>query len=338
MPELKAKFTADDSQFTQAANRVQAKTLSMGSMLNRVGAGLSLAALGQFIKASVQMASDIKDAADAIDISTDALQAFRQESERAGSTAEKMEQALNRIAQARNEAITDPTGTSGKLFEKLGISLIDLEKMSVADAVVAIGKAMNAAGRDAEVMAAAVDLVGVRSKRMVEAIKAIGAAGVEGSFDKIANPFDKDTIEKMDTFVDNLKEIGTGYKAQVANLLSIVKLGPKTFVEEGEEATSRAARFRKMRAENEAFTRRLTTGERPPEESSIVKDRLAKAAREVTDKMRDKTLSAFSNISDPVAAIGRGAGKDFSYDTLGTLLRIEENTRRIQPTPAPVMR
>jgi hypothetical protein len=306
-------------------------------MLGRVGAGLSIAAIGQFIKASVQMAGDIMDAADSIGIATDTLQAFRQEAERVGSTAEKMEQSLNRIAQARNEAITDPTGTSGKLFEKLGISLVDLEKMNIADAVVAIGKAMNSAGRDAEVMGAAVDLVGVRSKRMIQAIKAIGASGAQGSFDKVSNPFDKDAMERVGLFEDNLKETITGYKAQTVSLLSIL-LGPKTFMAEGEEAMNRSARFRKMREEDQAFTRRLTTGESPTEESSMVKDRLAKAAREVTDKMRDKTMSAFSNISDPVAAIGRGAGKDFSYDTLGTLRRIEENTRRIQPTPAPAMR
>jgi hypothetical protein len=334
MPELKAKFTADDSQFSAKVDGLKGKVGMLRSAFGAMAGGFSLAAVGQFIKSSIAMASEIKDASDAIGVSTDELQAFRQEAERAGSSAEKMEQAMNKIAQARNEAISDPTGTSAKIFEKLGLSAMQLENMDLAATVVAVGQAMNAAGKDAEVMAAAVDLIGVRSKRMVEAVKAIGAAGTQGSIDKLANPFDVDAIESLDQFADNLKEVGTAYKAQVANLLALGGLAPKTFVAEGKAAEERSARFRKLRAEQEAFDRKMTTGEDTAPEQSMVQRRLAEAAR----KINDKTLSAFSNISDPVAAIGRGAGKDFSYDAAMSLREIAANTRRIQPTPAPTMR
>jgi hypothetical protein len=323
MPELKAKFTADDSQFSAKVDGLKGKVGMLRSAFGAMAGGFSLAAVGQFIKSSAAMASEIKDASDAIGVSTDELQAFRQEAERAGTSAEKMEGAMNKIAQARNEAISDPTGTSAKMFEKLGLSAMQLENMDLAATVVAVGQAMNAAGKDAEVMAAAVDLIGVRSKRMVEAVKAIGAAGTQGSINKLANPVDVDTIEKVDVMMDNLKEVGVGYMGQAANLLAVTKLVPKTFVAEGQAAEERAARFRKLRAEQEAFDRKMTTGEDTAPEQSMVQRRLAESARQIANK----TLSDFNRVSDPFVSIGRASGRDTSADVVNKLTLIEQNTR-----------
>lgn len=323
MPELKAKFTADDSQFSAKVDGLKGKVGMLRSAFGAMAGGFSLAAVGQFIKSSVTMASEIKDASDAIGVSTDELQAFRQEAERAGASAEKMEQAMNKIAQARNEAISDPTGTSAKIFEKLGLSAMQLENMDLAATVVAVGQAMNAAGKDAEVMAAAVDLIGVRSKRMVEAVKAIGAAGTQGSIDKLANPFDVDAIESLDQFTDNLKEVSTAYKAQVANLLAIGGLAPKTFVAEGKAAEERSARFRKLRAEQEAFDRKMTTGEDTAPEQSMVQRRLAEAAQ----SSYMKSLSGAERLTDPLVSIGAARGRNVTEDAIPILKEMNANIR-----------
>jgi len=348
MPELKAKFTADDSQFSAKVDGLKGKIGGLRSMFGGLASGLSLAAAGAFIKSSVEMASELQDASDSIGMTTDALQAFRQEASRAGASAEKMEMALNKIAQARNEAISDPTGPAAKTFGKLfgmDASAAALKVEGFGDletTVVAVGKALSAAGNDAEKLAAAFDLVGGRSKRMLEAIKAIGKSGVQGSFEQLDSPISVDTIASLDRFMDNLKEIGVAWKGFIAtraqeNLQSI-GMAPQTFEQQGKLAEQASARFKKLRAENEAFARKLTTGEDTPKPQSMVEKKLAEANAEAARKMQDKTMSAFSNISDPVAAIGRGAGKDFSYDAAMSLREIAANTRRIQPTPAPTMR
>jgi hypothetical protein len=353
VPELKAKFTVDNSQFSSALAKSQAGVNKFYNEMNQKGAGGSggglrsllggaigagmMMKVSQFVKESVRMASELGDAAEAIGITTDELQAFSQQAERAGSSAEKMEMALNKIGQARNQALSDPTGKEAKLFETLGLSASALEKMDVAQTVAAIGQALNAAAGDAEKMAAGVDLVGIRSKRMIEAIKQIGAAGVEGSINQVVKPISQNTISSLDSFADGVKEIWTTGKGIAATAaasgLQFFGLAPKTFDEENAQMDKDTARRKALRAANEAFTANLTTGSAIPQEQSMVSKKIMQAAI-------DRQIKAASgmNASDPFAAVGRAAGRDSVSDTLGTLRKIEENTRRIQPTPAPLMR
>lgn len=355
MPELRAKFTVDDSQFVRALAKSQAGVSKFYNEMNQKGSGGSGAAGGlrsllggaigagmlmkvsQFIRESVRMASELQDAAEAIGVTTDELQAFSQQAERAGSSAEKMEMSLNKIGQARNQALSDPTGKEAKLFDTLGISAAALEKMDVAETVASIGQALNSAAGDAEKMAAGVELVGIRSKRMIEAIKQIGATGVEGSINQVVKPISQNTISSLDSFADSFKEIWTTGKGMAAtaaaNGLQFFGLAPKTFNEENAQMDKDTARRKALRAQNEAFAANLTTGAPMPQEQSMVSKKLMQAAMD-----RQLKSASSMNVSDPFAAVGRAAGRDSVTDTLGTLRKIEENTRRIQPMPAPVMR
>jgi hypothetical protein len=334
MPELKAKFTADDSQFTQVANRVNSNVSSITSTIGKMAASwVAYQGLG-FLKSIANQAGEIQDSAEAIDITTDQLQRLEAMGLKAGVPLEKIETALNRIEQARLDAVSDRSGTAAKNFAAMGLALDSLDKLDAVGLARQMGAIALSAGRNSEEFRAFVDIIGVRTKRVVGVFEQLGSASEEVFANM--NPAlvaSAEAIAQMDTHGDNLAIAMRVAKKEAIEFMAAVTGASDAFFRflMGQEDPQSAG----VKAVT-ASLRNLDKlgGAAAPAEGLKTRARMGSAL----DKMQDKTMSAFSNISDPVAAIGRGAGKDFSYDAAMSLREIAANTRRIQPTPAPTMR
>jgi hypothetical protein len=186
---------------------------------------------------------------------------------------------------------------------------------------------LNSAGNDAEKLAAAFDLVGGRSKRMLEAIRSIGRSGVQGSIDQVVAPISADTLDSLDKFTDTLSELYTTFKSVAAtdiqSRLESLGLSPRSTKTFDEMITARANALRELRAKNEAFDRSMISGEDTPQQPSMVQRRLAEAAQ----SSYMKSLSGAERLTDPLVSIGAARGRNVTEDAIPILKEMNANIR-----------
>jgi hypothetical protein len=341
VPELKAKFTADDSQFSSKLKSAQTQLGGLKSVFGGIIGGLGVHQLVQFASNVANVASELADASDALGIATSDLQALQVLSVKAGFSLEKLEAVLNRIGTARLDAISDPTGEAAKKFAALGISVKQLSSMSVVQSIAALGKQMGILADNEGAMSAAKDIIGARSPRAVGVIRDYGAMGSQAARDAAAGyMMEEKAIKSLDGALDKLALDKMKYKSMAGNAASFL------FENIGTEAMSLGKMFDRINADKVA----LNAGKSPkgndisrikdfisnPDPSGSSRASMGASIKEAMDR-QIKAASSMNSI-DPFAAVGRAAGRDSVSDTLGTLRKIEENTRRIQPTPAPLMR
>jgi hypothetical protein len=333
--ELRAKFTADDSQFAAKLNGMKSQLGGLKSVFGGLAAGFGVQQVVQFASSVANVASELADASDALGIATSDLQALQVFAIKAGLSIEKLEAVLNRVGSARLEAIADPAGEAAKKFAALGISVKQLSSMSVTQSIAALGKQMDALSGNEWAMSAAKDILGVKSPRAVGVVKEYGRSGVQAARE-MSQEFmmTEKAVKSLDASLDKLTLTKMKAKSAIGNAIGEA-LDPDSpwFIGWREGSLSdRLKKGRSFKKENDV---------------SRVKDLIsnptgtngASTGAGIKEAMDRQLKSASSmNVSDPFAAVGRAAGRDVTSETLGALYKIVENTSRIQPTPAPVMR
>jgi hypothetical protein len=176
MPELKATFTADDKQLSRKIGGIEGAFGRLG----RMTAGLfGVGAVVGFTRSIAEAADAVQSVSDSTGISPTAIQSIRALGAESGVAAEKIETVLNRLTSAQTDAVGDAAGTAAKQFAKLGISVDDLRRLSPEKMIEAVGSAMGRSADDASAMAAAAELVGIRSKRMLTVLRQVGEDGLD---------------------------------------------------------------------------------------------------------------------------------------------------------------
>jgi hypothetical protein len=327
MPELKAKFTADDSQFSAKVDGLKGKVGGLESVFGRLAGAFGGYKMLQFGQSIVTMASDAADASDSLGMLTDDFQTLQVMATKAGVPFEKLEQAINRIKQARLNAINDPSGKEAEKFDNLRISVAELVATGddAAKLMAMLGVNMRKYAGDTKAAEAATELIGTRAKRVQKVFEEYGKAGVEGARDaNRALIMSADSVEKLDKAGDSASLATRGAKVAVG------------------ETLVRALDFSRTKREHDALMKSLEAapplsenvwrknnpnavrGLLPPPEPEYQSTFGSAAARQITNK----TLSDFNRVSDPFASIGRASGRDTSADVVNKLTLIEQNTRK----------
>lgn len=197
------KIGVDSSSLELGLKRVQSLGEKFGNnfksaVTSRLGQALSVAAITGFARSVVHAADAVGELADQLNISTDDVQKLQMASKLYGVQFEAVASAINRINDARTQAIANE-GAQRAAFERLGFTVEKLSERTLGseEVLVALGEKLNANRNDAVMMSAAVDLLGLK---LVKAAMAAGTIKDLGPIDL----FKAEDIKNIEKFNDQM--------------------------------------------------------------------------------------------------------------------------------------
>ena len=197
------KLGIDSSDFEMGVKRAQSVGEKFGSsfksaVTNRLAGALSVAAVTGFAHSIVQAADRVGELSEQLNISTDDVQRFQMAAQLYGVKFESVASAIARVNDARTSALSG-NGAQLAAFERLGISVTDLSNASLGSeqVLVRIGVILNANRNNAELMAAAADLLGLK---LTKAAMAAGTIKDLGPIDL----FKAEDIKNIERFNDQM--------------------------------------------------------------------------------------------------------------------------------------
>lgn len=219
-----AYFGGDTKQFDQAAGRVEKRGFSVSRALRlgfgAIGAGISFGA----IKGLVNDLDDIGKKADAIGLTTDALQELRMVGLRqAGLSAETTDMAMQRfvrrLAEARNGA-----GAAKQAFEEMGVSFWDAsgQAKSIDDVLYQVSDALSRTAEESDRLRLAFKLFDSEGARFVNAIGA-GADALKRAREEASKfTIPEETIRSAEVFNDQIARLLASMKAGGSKILGLI--------------------------------------------------------------------------------------------------------------------
>jgi len=215
MPELRAKFTADDTDFQRKLGHAERGVGRFGGMLGglqgRLAGAFGVGAVTQLIRSVTSGAEEIRTIADSTGFSPKFIAGMQALGEERG-VAEKITLALNRLSSAPIEALADRSSEAAKNLRTLGISASELKTLAKDPEafVYRFAKAMSQAEGNARKLDAALAVLGgVRSKGVTTIIKdlgEIGPAGFDAKFGKqLPSESELASANKADAAIDRGK-------------------------------------------------------------------------------------------------------------------------------------
>lgn len=203
---LLVKLGIDSSGFEMGVKRAQSVGEKFGSsfksaVTSKLGAALSVAAVTGFAHSVVEAADRVGELSEQLNMSTDDVQKFQMAAKLYGVKFEAVASAIGRINDARTAALSTD-GAQRAAFEKLGISVSDLSNAALGSEEVLsrVGRTLNSNRNNAEMMAAAADLLGLK---LTKAAMAAGTVKDLGPID-LFKPEDIKQIEKFNDQMDLL--------------------------------------------------------------------------------------------------------------------------------------
>lgn len=216
---LSFKSELDDSPFQKSLNRMQSGATGaaskIGSAFAAIGpamAGvLSVGAAVNFGKSILDMAGDLQDTSDALNISTDALQGLQGAFSQSGTRAEQFRQGLGKLTENQQDAIAGNEKLLNS-FSKLGIGFQDVANDAPDELILKIADGFKNAEDKGAAFAAVVDLLGKGGKSM-----ASGLSQGREELEKLSSQlkgWSKKEIQELDEVGDFFDRLGTNlYKS-----------------------------------------------------------------------------------------------------------------------------
>jgi hypothetical protein len=200
------KLGIDSTQFEMGIKRAQSVGEKFGNsfksaVTSKLAGALSVAAVTGFAHSVAEAADRVGELAEQLNISTDDVQKFQMAANLYGVKFEAVASAITRINDARTAAISND-GPQRAAFDKLGLSVQKLSDRSLGSeqVLIGLGEKLNANRNNAEMMAAAADLLGLK---LTKAAMAAGTIKDLGPIDMF-NAKDIKNIEKFNDQMDLL--------------------------------------------------------------------------------------------------------------------------------------
>lgn len=236
--QLNIILTAKDKAFAAAmdknAKRIASfaknanKDLSIASvgfekLAGAAGAFLTIAAvqqLGVAVRDAANKMGDLKDASEAIGITTDALQKLQYSAQLSGVSADVLQGSLQKLTKNFGDAAMGGTAAK-KSFDTLGLSGAALSAMPVDEALGIIADKLAAVENPAQRATLATDLFGKSGLAMVNML-ADGSAGLNAMADeaeKLGVVINRDVIENAAAAADQLDAMSMVISANLTQAL-----------------------------------------------------------------------------------------------------------------------
>ena len=197
------------AQVNQQTNTATSKLASQ--LKNRLAGAFSAGAAIAASRAIIDYTSNIKDMADRLGVSTDRFQAWGFAAEQTGAKVEDVTKAVERLANAQEDAVTNPKGQMAKAFADLGIKAEEIRSLSLEDLFLRVSRAVNEGTQSAAQMAAMVDLLGRGMGKLRPAFKE-GLDEMERMAKLKGVIIDEATIQLVEKYGDKWQEAGTKVK------------------------------------------------------------------------------------------------------------------------------
>jgi len=213
----------DGSQFeTGLARAKSAGTRFASDFKSQIGASLvgalSVGAVTSFAKAVVNMADDIGDLAEQLNITTDEVQKLQILAGQTGVSFEKLGSSIVKVNSARAKAMEDAESKERAYFAQFGIGVQDLNDKSVTnlELVRRIGQAYVDAGKPLDLQRAIAELLG---QKLTSAAGAIAKINELGPIKLIS----KEELDKLGEMNDRLDEVAR--RVKVAAVPALAEFG-----------------------------------------------------------------------------------------------------------------
>jgi hypothetical protein len=197
--ELKARFTADDSDLTRKMAGIQK---NLGKFGGAVAAAVSVGAVVAFARSILTAGKELQEMSQALELPIRNVEVLTQLGEDAGVSMEKMQMAASRIDNARMEALSDATSKSAQAMARLGITTEELQTLSNSKFIERFAQAMAKSKDTASGQSAALDVLGNKSAAVQVALSALATDG----FDKLSESMQASGQIMGDQLADNLAE------------------------------------------------------------------------------------------------------------------------------------
>lgn len=174
--ELKARFTADDSDLTRKMRGIEKRVGTFGRGLAQL---LSVGAIAQIGNEAIQSGKKIKDMSLSLGLPIRDTQVLQQLSDEVGASFEQVASAVAKIDNARMEALGDSASMGGKAMATLGITTKELQRLSSSEIVQRFATALRDGSQNADAQATAFDILGARGVQVQQVLDVLATQGFD---------------------------------------------------------------------------------------------------------------------------------------------------------------
>jgi hypothetical protein len=223
MAELKVRIGGDATGFAAAVSQAQGIGNRFALNMNKTLAGSigSAFAGGAVIAAGknlVDFAGHMTDLADAAGLTTTKLQELSFAGMQSGATPEDWAKAARNLANARADALKNPSGDQAQAFTKLGIGPEQLAGLgNTGDLIDAVGAAVQRLNIDANSTPFILDLIGNRGSVILPAMKA-GLAEAADEAHRLNSVLSADAAASLDKLGDEGSKAAARFKVMGAEI------------------------------------------------------------------------------------------------------------------------
>lgn len=204
-----AQFRQGLDEARKDVQRFKAETKAGGGMFGALRQGIAAIGLGALIREIVMTGDKFADLAQRFGISAETLQKFGYVAEQNGSSVEGMAKAINKVTIAQDDALGGNQNLR-EAFASLGVSMEELQSMSVEQLLLEIGRGSMHAS----------DLVKVLGKSSLELVPTLRSlADGSAEFGRVMS---EETIGVLGDLSDNIKQVRNDLMAGLGTALQYV--------------------------------------------------------------------------------------------------------------------
>lgn len=180
MAGLNFKATLNTQPFNSGLKGMESKVGGFASKLQgaykAAGAAVAVGAMVKLGKATLDTADNIDNLSKQLQLGLESTQSLKVMMDEAGMSITSFNTVVATAKNAQAEALTGNKQFADS-FAKIGIELDDLRGMNMEQVIEATARAMAESGDNAEVNAAAIDILGSRSVKLEGVLKQLGSEG-----------------------------------------------------------------------------------------------------------------------------------------------------------------
>lgn len=174
-----ARLGIDSTSYNAGLKKAESAASAAGRLMkNHLAQAFTVAAIGKLTHDVVSLAGKIKDSAEQFNLTRKEVQELMRVADDSGLSFEQLAQSVNKVTDARAKA-AGGEDRYAKAFETLGLSMDKVGSAGVrsADILRDIADALARGGDNLAIQGAAIDILGVKSAKMFEALKGINQMG-----------------------------------------------------------------------------------------------------------------------------------------------------------------
>lgn len=184
---------------------------TLGKLGPAITGAFSVGAIVSFGKSLVDMASQIHDVAEQTGLSTDAVQELKYAATQTGTTFETVTKSIDKLS----KNLEDGNKNTTQSLKELGLSLVDLQRMTPDQAFTAVAEAIKQVPDPMKQTQLAMELFGKSGAQILPAIKE-GMSDLREEAHKFGQVLDKEAIDSLEAFGDKFDRLMTGLKVTAA--------------------------------------------------------------------------------------------------------------------------